>query len=288
MVARGPDQPSRLYLACLFLTAGCSFLPSARVTPWTTDVAAVLWLPLTPPAHALMVLRHWLRPPRDESKYLDSQLLSDERDRFRALWHSERIRSDELEQRLTQIERAKKMDRGGREVAPLLASVTARGEGPGERILALNAGKREGVQNGDPAVVGGDVLVGRVVGEPTDVRCWLAPLTDPSTGRVNAYIAPADRPEAGPAESILIQLRNDSSGNLVGEIEAIHQISQGDIVRVADPTWKAAAQGMRMGKVVGIHRSDKNPMRLRVEVKAEVDSDQLRQVTLKIDAGAVP
>lgn len=180
------------------------------------------------------------------------------------------------------------MDRGGREVAPLLASVTARGEGPSARMLALNAGKREGVQSGDPAVVGGDILVGRIADNPTDVRCWLAPLTDPSTGRVDAYIAPGDRPEAGPAESVLIQLRNDSSGYLVGEIEYNNFISQGDTVRLADSTWKAAAQGMRIGTVIGSHRSDKNPLRLLVQVKTEVDSDRLRQVTLKIDAGAVP
>ena len=277
-----------MYLACLLVTVAISIAPSQRVIPWTTDIAAVLWLPLTPPAHALMALRHWLRPPRDELKYLDSQLLSDERDRFRALWHSERIHAEDLEQRLAQLDRAKKMDRGGREVAPLLASVTARGEGPGERMLALNAGKRDGVQSGDPAVVGGDILVGRVAGEPTPVRCWLAPLTDSSTGRVDAYIAPADRPEAGPSESISIQLRTDSSGFLVGEVEATKQISQGDVVRLADATWKSAAQGMRLGSVVGVYRSDKNPLRVRVEVKTEVDSDRLRQVTLKIDAEAVP
>ena len=277
-----------MYLACLLVTVAISIAPSQRVIPWTTDIAAVLWLPLTPPAHALMALRHWLRPPRDELKYLDSHLLSDERDRFRALWHSERIHAEDLEQRLAQLDRAKKMDRGGREVAPLLASVTARGEGPGERMLALNAGKRDGVQSGDPAVVGGDILVGRVAGEPTPVRCWLAPLTDSSTGRVDAYIAPADRPEAGPSESISIQLRTDSSGFLVGEVEATKQISQGDVVRLADATWKSAAQGMRLGSVVGVYRSDKNPLRVRVEVKTEVDSDRLRQVTLKIDAEAVP
>ena len=277
-----------MYLACLLVTVAISIAPSQRVIPWTTDIAAVLWLPLTPPAHALMALRHWLRPPRDELKYLDSQLLSDERDRFRALWHSERIHAEDLEQRLAQLDRAKKMDRGGREVAPLLASVTGRGEGPGERMLALNAGKRDGVQSGDPAVVGGDILVGRVAGEPTDVRCWLAPLTDSSTGRVDAYIAPADRPEAGPSESISIQLRTDSSGFLVGEVEATKQISQGDVVRLADATGKSAAQGMRLGSVAGVYRSDKNPLRVRIEVKTEVDSDRLRQVTLKIDAEAVP
>lgn len=43
-----------------------------------------------------------------------------------------------------------------------------------------------------------------------------------------------------------------------------------------------------MGTVVAVRRSDKNPLRLRVEVKTNVDPDQLRQVTLKIDAEAIP
>lgn len=59
-------------------------------------------------------------------------------------------------------------------------------------------------------------------------------------------------------------------------------------MRLADATWKSAAQGMRLGSVAGVYRSDKNPLRVRVEVKTEVDSERLRQVTLKIDAEAVP
>ncbi len=287
-MARGPDQPSRLFLACLLATAAISLSPGRAVAPWTADIAAVLWLPLTPPAHALTALRHWLRPPRDDAKYLDVQLLSDERDRFRAMWHSERIRAEQLEQRLQQLERAKQLDRGGREVSPLLVSVTARGEGPGQRLLALNAGTRDGVRTGDPAVIGGDLLVGRIVGEPSEVRCWLAPLTDASTGRVDAYLAPADQPEAGPGDSVLIQLRTDPAGLLVGEIEAGRTVSEGDVARLADPTWKAAAQGMRLGSVVAARRSDRNPLRLRIEVRPLVEPDRLQQVTLKIDAEAAP
>ena len=50
----------------------------------------------------------------------------------------------------------------------------------------------------------------------------------------------------------------------------------------------AQAQGMRLGTVVRVTRSDKNPLRFHVEVKLEVEPDRLRQVTLKIDAGAIP
>jgi hypothetical protein len=71
-------------------------------------------------------------------------------------------------------------------------------------------------------------------------------------------------------------------------MEGNKQISEGDVARLADATWKSAAQGMRMGTVVRVTRSDKNPLRLHVEVKLEVEPDRLRQVTLKIDAGAIP
>jgi hypothetical protein len=83
-------------------------------------------------------------------------------------------------------------------------------------------------------------------------------------------------------------LRPDSTGLLLGDLEGNKQIAEGDIARLADATWKSAAQGMRMGPVVRVTRSDKNPLRLRVEVKLEVEPDRLRQVTLKIDAGAIP
>ena len=48
------------------------------------------------------------------------------------------------------------------------------------------------------------------------------------------------------------------------------------------------SEGMRMGTVVSVRRSDKNPLRMHIEVKTEVDPDRLRQVTLKIDAEAIP
>lgn len=280
---RGSHGPGRTFLAIVIATVALALAPAAWLLPWTNDLSSLLWLPLRPPAHGLTVLRHWLRPPAEPGAGGDAQMIRDERDRFRALWHAERLRAEELSQRLSQIERARGMDRGGVPVEPVLASVTGRGAGSSERFLVLNAGRRDGVLAGDPAVIGGDVLVGRVVGDPGETSCWLAPLRDPSTGRLDVYIAPADRPEAPPSEGVIAQLRPNAEGLLVGEVDSAGTVDVGDSVRLADPTWKPAAQGMRVGVIRGLRRSDRNPLRSVIEVECEADTDRLRQVTLKVE-----
>jgi hypothetical protein len=214
------------------------------------------------------------------------QLLIEDRDRFRALWHSEQLRAEELQQRLAQIDRTSRLNRGGVPVEPLIVSVAGRGTGTSERFLSLAAGARDGVREGDPAVIAGDVLVGRVLGAPSDVGCWLAPLVDTSSGRLDVYISPADRPEAAPSEGVKAQIRPDSRGLLVGEVDgSASRVSEGDVVRLWDPTCKASAQGMRVGLVRRVGRSDRSPLRTQIEVECIADPSRLREVTLKVEAG---
>jgi len=282
-VTRGTHGPGRMFAATMIATVALALAPSSFLRAWTSDLSALLWLPLRPPAHGLTALRYWLRPPAESGGGGDAQMIRDERDRFRALWHAERLRAEGLSQRLSQIERVRGMDRGGVPVEPVLASVTGRGAGSSERFLVLNAGKRDGVQAGDPAVIGGDVLVGRVVGEPGEASCWLAPLRDASTGRLDVYIAPADRPEAPPSEGVIAQLRPNAQGLLVGEVDSAGKVDIGDSVRLADPTWKPSAQGMRVGVIRGLRKSDRNPLRSLIEVECEAETDRMRQVTLKVE-----
>jgi len=282
-VMRGSQGPGKIFIVAVTAAVALSLLPVSLLRPWTNDLSALLWIPLRPPAHGLTALRHWLRPPRDETAVRDSQLLLEDRDRFRALWHGERLRAEELSQRLAQVERASKLDRGGVPVEPVMVSITGRGAGSSERFLALNAGIRDGVQKGDPAVIGGDLLIGRVVDDPAETSCWLAPLGDASTGRLDVYIAPADRPEAPPSEGVIAQLRPDARGMLVGEVDSTGRVDVGDIVRLADPTWKRAAQGMRVGVVRAVRASDRNPLRKVMEVECGAETDRLRQVTLKVE-----
>jgi len=283
-MARGIQGPGKPFAIAVLACAAMALAPAAWLRPWTTDVSDLLWLPLRPAAHGLTALRHWLRPGQQPDRGGgDAELLSQERDRFRSLWHAERLRAEELAQRLAQLERAERFHRGNTPVVPRMVSVTGRGVGRSELMLSLQAGTREGGRPGDPAVIGGDLLVGRVVGEPTDVTCWLAPLQDPSTGRLDVYVVPADRPEAPPSESALAQLRPDGRGALVGEAEASASLVPGDVVRLADPTWKPAAQGMRVGVVQAVRPSDRNPLRAVVEVRCGVEPERLREVTLKVE-----
>lgn len=283
---RGGQAPGRAFLVVVLATAAVSVMPARWLRPWTNDLSGLIWVPLRPPAHLLTALRHWLRPAKEDASARDMQLLVEDRDRFRALWHSEQLRAEELQQRLAQIDRTNRMNRGGVPVEPLIVSVTGRGTGTSERFLALAAGARDGVREGDPAVIGGDVLVGRVLGAPTDVSCWLAPIVDSSAGRLDVYITSADRPEAGPSEGVKAQIRPGSRGLLVGEVDgSATRIDEGDIVRLWDATWKPSAQGMRVGVVRRVGRSDRSPLRTQIEVECGVDPTRLRQVTLKVEAG---
>lgn len=282
---RGGQAPGRTFLVVVIATAAVALAPARWLRPWTGDLSALVWVPLRPPAHLLTALRHWLRPGDEASANRDVQLLVEDRDRFRALWHGEQLRVEELQQRLAQIDRTSKLDRGGVPVEPLIVSVVGRGTGTSERFLSLAAGARDGVREGDPAVVGGDVLVGRVLGTPGEVSCWLAPLVDSSSGRLDVYISAADRPEAPPSEGVKAQIRPDARGVLVGEVDgSAVRVSEGDVVRLWDPTWKPSAQGMRVGVVRHVGRSDRSPLRTQVEVDCGADPSRLRQVTLKVEA----
>ena len=281
--AKSNRGPGRAFTVAVGLSAIACLLPASLLRPWTGDVAGLVWLPLRPGEYLLTSLRHFLRPETQATPSGDLQLLIEERDRFRAMWHAERLRADELAQRLAQYDRTSELDRGGAQVDPVMVMVVGTGAGPGGRFLTLSAGSSQGVGAGDPAVVGGDQLVGRVMGDPAAVTCWMAPITDVAIGRLDVYVAPADRPEAAASESVRAQLRPDGRGLLVGEIDAAGRVGQGDVVRLDDRQWKRAAQGMRVGTVRTVRRADRNPLRSVIEVEPGIDIARLRQVTLKLE-----
>lgn len=279
-VARGPGKGFAVALGASFML---SLAPASVLRPWIGDVAALVWLPLRPGEYLLSSLRHVLRPDEASRAGGDLQLLTEERDRFRALWHAERLRAEELFERLKQVDSTGKLDRGASGAEPLLVTVVGGGAGPGGRFITLSAGRTQGVDSGDPAVVGGDQLVGRVMGEPAPITCWMAPITDAAIGRLDVYVTPADRPEAAPSESVRAQLRADGRGRLVGEVDAAGRVVEGDIVRLDDRQWKRSAQGMRVGMVRLVRRADRNPLRSVIEVDPGLEIPRLREVTLKLE-----
>lgn len=287
MRVRAPKSakaPGKAFAMVVVLSLFAGLLPGGALRPWIGDLASLVWLPLRPGTWVLSSIRHVLRPDADTSTSRDVQLLTEERDRYRAMWHAERLRAEDLAQRLVQIDRAARLDRGGAPVDPMLVTVLGGGAGPGGRFLTLSAGRTQGVSAGDPVVVGGDQLIGRVSGEPAPITCWMAPINDTSIGRLDVYVTPADRPEAAPSEGVRAQLRPDARGLLVGEVDASGRVHEGDIVRLDDRQWKRSAQGMRVGTVRGVRRGDRNPLRSMIEVDVGIDLSRLRQVTMKVEA----
>ena len=71
---------------------------------------------------------------------------------------------------------------------------------------------------------------------------------------------------------------------LVGEVETSGKVREGDVVRLNDATWKPSARGMRLGVVRSIRASDRNPLRMVIELGGGLEAERLREVTLKVEA----
>lgn len=261
-----------------------ALLPPRWLAPWSADAAAIVSAPLRPLEWSFARLRRALRPAAPEQD-LDERLreLVDDREHYRSLWFAERLRSAELERRLEAVEETRRLDRtSSRPVSAAIVAMT----GPGSGLLTIDAGRSAGVTTGDPVVMRGDVLVGRVVGEPGEHRATVAPITDRSSGRLDALVEPGSgagaRSDATRA-FVPIQLAPFQGDCFTGEIAAGSGAAPGDVVRLADPTWKRAAQGARLGVIRSMTPLDRNPLRLRVEVVPEADPSRAAIVVIKCE-----
>ena len=265
-----------------------ALLPPRWLVPWTTDVADLLWLPLRPAVHGLGTVASWLRPPPESgAAEAPLQKLTEERDEFRALWMAERLRVVELQERLEQVEAAARFERGGPS-NPVYATVVGRGASPRGGLLVLNVGSDAGVAAGDPGVIRGDVLVGRIAEEPTKVQSYLVPIVHPGAGRMDVVVVPAAHPEAPVGTLCRMQLVPDAKGLLVGEAVAGAGVAEGDTLRLADATWSPGAQGLRLGTVSRVMPLESNPLRVRVEVRPEAEPGRLASLVLRTGKGASP
>jgi cell shape-determining protein MreC len=246
-------------------------------------VAAVLTLPLRPAEIVLAAAAQWLRPPENLYPVLsaDAANLAQERDALQGELDRERIRSAALETQLAEFRVVMNADtRGG--WRPVLARVVERPSGRRARLLGLNVGATQGVSEGDPVVVGGNRLVGRIYGPVDDSRAWVVPIDDSRIGRIDALVFPAGRVGTTAREGTMIQLRPQGGGLLVGELERAASIQPGDVVLLNDPTWKGAAVGMRVGTVERTGTLDANPLRAGITVRMEVDPTRIGNITVKV------
>jgi cell shape-determining protein MreC len=271
---------TRALAGALALAGVAAFLPASWMAPWSDDVALVATAPLRPVIAALAHAREWLRPSHDPSAGLspDAARLTQERDVLQGELDRERIRAALLEKQLRDIRAVVDADaRGGWK--PVLATVVERPAGRRTRY-GLNRGAGHGVQEGDPVVVGGNQLVGRVV-DPVDAsHAWMIAVDDRVLGRIDALVQ-IRRSEGAAREPTMLQLIPLGGGRLRGEMDRAASVKAGDVVLLNDATWKPAAQGMRIGVVDRVGTLDSNPLRTAVEVRMDVEPARVGPVTIK-------
>ncbi len=281
-------HPDRALLITTFVVVVLAFLPTRWLVPWTSDVGSVIALPLTPLGHAAGSVLAFVRPPMSEeipdASELDRVLA--ERDAFRGRWHRARLRVEQLEGELAQLQRARARGIGG-DWVPRTAAVVRHAPARSGGLLSLNVGRRQGVVEGTVAVVDGDRLVGRVAPDVATLSSILIPVgtMGDAYGRdLRARVLPAEEETTGADKGVSIRLEPIGGGHLVGLLERGSGVKVGDFVRLgADPAWQPTAWGMLLGRVVRIETMRQQPLRERIVVQRAVDPDRLPAVTLKLE-----
>ena len=295
----------RILLAALCVAGALAALPQSAQAPWSGGLATALWAPLRPATGALAWVRDRVRAPADPYPGLPEELRTalEQRDRLQGELDAAQLHVGQLERELGELSGFRPADRAG--WRPRLATVVERSGGKSAGLLGIDIGSAQGVQAGDPVVVGGNQLVGQVAAGGAGGRSWIIPLDDRRCGRIDAFVQPAGASAAlpggapdAPAPSapekvkkgkgaaargpVLVLLVPQGDRLLVGEMDAPAEVHPGDPVLLSDSAWRPAAQGMRLGLVESVGPLDANPLRRRVSVRMETDPGRLSRVVVKV------
>jgi len=279
-------MPFQLLIGVCMLALALSLLP-ARFLGWTNDVAAVVTLPVVPFGHVGTRVRTWLQsgPQAEGSDPTQLEYLRRELDNFRVLYEAERQRAERLRAEIEQLQMAR-VDQFDVPFDLLRASIVGRNSGVDGETYVLNVGSRGGVSQGAVAVSDGRDLVGRVA-SVARLTSTLVPVTNPATGWLEAYVAPAEpgspRIEDDRARTLL---KPTGDGTLQGDIERDAEVRQGDLVYLDDPAWPDTARSMIIGRVIAIHQKDQNPLRDQIIVRPRRTAKDLASVTIKVERPA--
>lgn len=244
-----------------------SLFPSSWLG-WTSDLADLVRVPVTPVSHIGVMMTGWVRPavepsdlPTDEQER--NELAISERDQYRQLYHSQILRATELADQLRQLQSLP--DSALRNPQPpLILPIDLTGSTPSDVSgiveMKLIRGASDRIIEGDIAIVGMDV-VGRIsrVGM---TRIELRPTTHRETGLIKAVVVPShpsnkDRPTL--LAEVLLQNRGD--GNLFAEASSASGVQLGDLVVLDDSSWPNYGGGLIIGSVVEINQLDQAPLR---------------------------
>lgn len=288
-MARKIAPSKRAFLVAIALAGVLAILPNRWLRPWTSDLAAVVNVPLEPFEYGGIKIRTWFRPAPDplQGEPEIVQRLIEDRDEVHALYRAAQLRVEALEQEISELQDAQRFHRGGN-ITPVYAPITGRSPGRGGGPLRLRAGTREGVTTNTVAVYRGVHLIGRVTGEVGRFSCRLLPITDRASQWVVGMILSPDDPTSSISDAPRVDLKPLGNGTLSGEIDRARDVRPGDLVRLADPSWPDSAQGMIIGYVESVDHKDDDPLRDVVVVEPRYLAADLAAVTLKIEQLEAP
>ena len=268
------------FLAVLLLTVVAALAPVSWLG-WTPDVADVVRAPIMPLSRAGTSLASWLRPPRDQTGRAvgeaEIEQLRSDRDRFEQLWQAQRVRADDLAQRLRQLEGLpSEAYRSPHPPMVFDAEITGRdprdARSPIELRMPKDGGDRFAV--GDIAVWGGRRLLGRI-SHVSSVRLMVLPPSNPEAGPIEVAVG-GERSEGLPR----MRLRQSSSGFLTADVDKRVTIEPGASLVLADARWPDWARGLEVATVERVEPIDAAPLRNRVIARPSVDAPAVSQIAI--------
>ena len=283
-------RAQRAFSLAIGLTLAGTFLPTRWLVPLTTALADLVNVFVQPLGHLGTAVGRVLRPGDDPGtgEAHRVQTLLEDRDELRGLLQASRLKILRLHEEIRELQDTERFHRGP-PMRPLMvridriARITGRSPDRSGGLERLNVGTRDGVTAGTVAVFRGVHLIGRVAEDVGRLSCWLVPITDPSSGLVEAFIESVEEPLAPVATAPRVQLRPDGTGALVGDVGRDRAVTEGATVRLSDPAWPETAQGMIVGFVESVRPKETEPLLVSVMVRPQYRAHLLVSVTLKID-----
>jgi hypothetical protein len=253
------------------ITVLLSILP-VTLLGWTSDIADLVRIPITPISHIGTIATSWVRPAGDPLGQLEdeierNELAEAERDRFRQLYTAQMLRATELADQLRELQSLPESALRNPQ-PPIIVPIDITGKRSsdvaGTIELKLVTGAKERVRVGDIAVVGKDI-VGRVsrVGL---TRIELNPTTHKESSLTRAAIVPAHPTNGRHPLLAEIILQSNGTSEMYADVPATSGVQKGDLVMLDDPSWPRVASGLTLGIVDSVVQLDEAPLRQRVVI----------------------
>lgn len=275
------DSGGRALPVAIGVCAILALLP-ARFSRWTSWVADPVEFVVQPIAHPVMRLTRSLLPAEGEFR-ADSPEMRD----VRRLYDEQTLALRQAELRIEQLQRQIRDLQSGVPVAPdarvrqLWAPVTARSSNLSDGTIRIGAGAGANVEpKVSVATARGVHLVGRVVDVQTRTS-WVLPFNHPKAGHIEGVVLTGPTLDGSFGCQLLGRADGRLSGDLVGDAVGIEV---GQVVRLRDETWPAAAQMLVIGRITEVDRKENG--RLVIVVEPQIPPDRVSEVVLRIPESA--